>query len=294
MKKKFLFLFIVLFMLVSLPAKSIDIMDKLSKIGFNLFSEKDAKIEIAKIIEKQQKYANKKNIVKFRALYSDDFMSYDGVVLDKYIEEVKKVWDISEKNLYSIAVNSIVVQGDYATVEVSGMVSVNTKDSYENIEGKGLLESTSRSIYYFKKIDGEWKISAENTYSEKAKLSYGIAKETEIDIIAPESVINGEQYNVKVKVLPKNNEAVVASITAEEIQQPQVKKEEIYRSIKKDGELERILVANSDGKNEVAFASIALVNPVINSNGEINAEIKGVCFITSKVNVVLKKEKKDE
>ena len=295
MKKKFCLLLSILFLLAALPAKSIDIKEKLSQIGFNLLEEKDPKIEITKILQKQQKYANKQNYEKLKNLYSEDFANYDGVTLEEYIDSIKKTWAINEKLTFLTTIHSINVFGNYATVEVTDSMTGQTKQPYEKIEGKGSLIATANSIYYFKKESGEWKIIADMTYSEKTVLRYGTAKDIDIRLDAPECVSANSQYDVKI-IIPSsvNKEAAIASITSEPIQYPQVKSEDIFRSIKNDGELERVVTANSNGKNEIAFASVAFAKPILDSEGQVSASIDGVAFLATRVNVIPKKVKKDE
>ncbi len=294
MKKKICLMFAILFLFSAIPAKSIDIKEKLSQIGFNIFAEKDSKTEITKVIEKQQKYANKQNYSKLKALYTEDFANYDSVDLDEYLESLKKTWQLHEKLNFTTTINSINVYGNYATVNVVDSTTGQTKEPYEKIEGKGILNSTANSIYYFKKTDGEWRITAEHTYSEKTSLKYGTAKDLEVEIDAPECVTAGSQYDVKVTVLSGATGAIIASITSEPIQYPQVKSEDIFRSIKKDGELERVITSNTDGKNEIAFASLAIAKPVLDEEGQVSASVDGVAFIASRVNVIPKKEKSNE
>ena len=292
MKKKICLFFAVLFLFTVIPAKSIDIKDKLAQIGFNLFTEKDAKIEITKVIQKQQKYANKQNYAKLKALYTEDFANYDGITLDEDIDSIRKTWEINENLKFLTTINSINVYGNYATVEVTDSVTGQTKDAYEKIEGKGELTSTSNTIYYFKKEGGEWKINADMTYSEKTVLKYGTAKNINIELDAPECVAANSQYDVKIILSETDKEAAIASISAEPIQYPQVKSEDIFRSIRNDGELERVITANSDGKNEIAYASIAFAKPVLNSEGQVSASINGAAFLATRVNVIPKRVNK--
>ena len=66
MKNKICIIFAILLLLTTLPAKAVDMKEKLSQIGFNIIFEKDPKTEITKVIEKQQDYANNKNYKQFQ------------------------------------------------------------------------------------------------------------------------------------------------------------------------------------------------------------------------------------
>ena len=294
MKKKFCILFTVLFLFAVVPAKSIDIKEKLSQIGFNLFTEKDAATEITKVIEKQEKYANKSNFKKIKQLYTQDYTNFDGINLDEYVESLQKTSKTHDKLLYKTTINNIYVYGNYATVTVIDYMEGQTKNSYEKIEGKGTLTSTAKAVYYFRKESGEWKISNDMTVSERTLLRYGSAKNMNIEISAPECVGADTQYEIKVVVNADEKSAVIASITTEPIQYPQIKSEDIFRALKRDGELERVVTSNNEGKNEVAFASIAIAKPVINNSGEVEASVEGVAFAATRVNVIPKKAVKNE
>ena len=294
MKKKLCILFTVLFLFSAIPAKSVDIKEKLSQIGFNLFTEKDAASEITKVIEKQQKYANKNNYKKLKLLYTDDYTNFDGINIDEYVESLQKTWNTHDKLSYKTTINSINVFGNYATVYVTDEMQGQTKDTYEKIEGKGVLSSTAKSVYYFKKDSGEWKINSDMTISEKTSLKYGSTKNMEIEIDAPECVGADTQYEVKVVVNSDEKSAIIASITSEPIQYPQIKSEDVFRTLKRDGELERVVTSNNNGKNEVAFASIAIAKPLLKDSGEIEAAVEGVAFVATRINVIPKKAVKNE
>lgn len=295
MKKKLCTLLTVLFLFAVVPAKSIDIKEKLSQIGFNLFTEKDASTEITNVIEKQQKYANKNNYKKLRLLYTADYSNFDGISLDDYIASLQKTASMNNKIMYKTTVDNIYVYGNYATVTVTDYMEGQTKNSYEKIEGKGFLSSKAKAVYYFRKESGEWKISNDMTVSEKTSLKYGSTKDMDIEINAPECVGADTQYEVKVVVANADeNSAVIASITTEPIQYPQIKSEDIFRTLKRDGELERVVTSNNDGKNEVAFASVAIAKPLVNSSGEVEASVEGVAFVATRVNVIPKRVSKNE
>ena len=107
MKKKVCLLIITLFLFTAIPAKAVEIKDLLSRIGFNMALQKDDKAEITKVIEKQQKYAKKKNLEKLKKLYSEDYANYDGISLDEYLESIKKTWERYSKLTYTTNINSI-------------------------------------------------------------------------------------------------------------------------------------------------------------------------------------------
>lgn len=295
MRKKILFLITVLFVFAVIPAKSADFKELLSQIGFNMFSQKDAKTEITKVLEKQENYTNKKNFKKLKLLFSEDYANYDGIKIEDYIESIKKTQDRHDKLTYKTTINSITINGDYATVDATDISEGTTKEKYKNIEGKGVLNSTSKTFYYLKKEDGNWKISADYIYSEKTSLKYGSAKDIEISLDAPECIKANSEYTVKINAKLPEKTGMIASIVTEPIQYPQsMQTEDIFRPIKPDGELERVVTSNNEGKNEVAFASIAIAKATLNDNTQIDIQMDGVAFIASRVNVIPGKVIKNE
>ena len=297
MKKKFFLLIILIFTIAIPKVQAIDIQSILSNIGFNVFSKKDAKEEITKVLDLQQNYANKKNYDKLKLLYTSTYANIDGIDINNYIDSLQKTANIHGKLKYQTIINSINVNGDYATVDAIDITDGITKESYENIPEKGILHSEAKAIYYFKKEDGTWKIDSEIALSEKAYLKYGSAKEIEFKLNAPECIKANSEYNIKVNVDLKEARGIIASITTEKIQFPHKKTEDIFRAIKSDGELERVVTANNEGKNELAFASIAIASPYKNEESKIDFKIDGVAFISSRVNVIpifVKKESTNE
>lgn len=297
MKKKICLLIILMFALATPKVQAVDIQSLLSNIGFNAFLQKDAKEEITKVLEKQQDYANRKNYTKLKALYTSTYANFDGIDMDSYIDSLKKTADRHGKLKYQTIINSVNIYGDYATVEATDITDGVTKESYEVIPGKGILHSEAKAIYYFKKEDGVWKIDSEMALNEKSYLKYGSAKEIEINLYAPECVKADTEYNIKVSAELKEARGIIASVTSEVIQLPHQKAEDIFRAIKQDGELERVVISNNKGKNEMAFASVALAKPVLNKDSKLGFSIDGVAFVSSRVNVIpapIKKEQTNE
>ena len=132
-------------------------------------------------------------------------------------------------------------------------------------------------------------------YSEKTSIKYGSAKEIEIKMDAPECVSAENEYNVKISADLPDGTGLIASIASETIQYPQaINREEIFRPMKQSGELERVLIANNEGKNEIAIASVALAKAVVDENSQINIKVDGVAFVASRINVIPKRVKANE
>ena len=284
--KKFSIIFMLMMIMSAPKAQAVDIQTILSHIGFNISSQKDDETEIIKLLDRQQDYANKRNYTKLITLYTSTYANSDGIDMDNYIESLRKTADLHGKLKYTTTIKTINVYGDYATVEAVDMADATTKETYDTIPGKGILHSEAKAIYYLKKESGEWKIDFETALSEKSYLKYGSAKELDIKLFAPEAVKADSEYNIKVSADLPDGRGIIASITTEPIQFPHKKTEDIFRAMKKDGELERVVVSNNDGKNEVAFASVAIAKAVLNNESKLDFVVDGVAFISSRVNVI--------
>ena len=116
----------------------------------------------------------------------------------------------------------------------------------------------------------------------------------EINLDAPECIKAGTEYNIKISANLPEGSGLIASIATENIQYPHTKAEDIFRPMKRDGELERVVTSNTDGKNEIAFASVGIAKAVLNSEAKIDFVINGVAFISSRVNVIPNKVKANE
>ena len=96
----------------------------------------------------------------------------------------------------------------------------------------------------------------------------------------------GDKYNVVFDIkIPKGYYAL-GSITNEDIVYPQKPPKEVFRNIKQDTELERIIVANTNGHNEYAIASIGLTKPSITEDNQIHINVVGLGFLMNRVNVL--------
>ena len=262
----------------------------LDKIGFGKFVDSNSTKEIESFFKTFEKYTEKGDIEKLKALYSDDFVNNDGFDKKTYFDLITLVSDMYEDAQYKMNITSVHRDGDYAYAYVNEVASANTTEKYNENTGIGVVKSNSLYLFHLQKISGKWKICALDTLSEQTSLVYGDALPLDFEIKAPTKVKQGTDYIIdfEIKNMPKDA-VLIASITNDPIVYPQVNREEVFRTLKKNKNLERIVKANSDNYNEYATVSLGVTKAGVIKNGEdidmIKIYMTGMAFVMSRVNV---------
>ena len=289
MKKIFFILSIICCSLIqnmAISAENTDISKSdLAKIGFHKRLEISSQQQIKEIFSNYQKYMNTKELDKFLGLYDSSYKSSDGYdkeTLKKLaIEVIKNYPDMK----YDIKVLSVNVDVDNATVITKEKLYATTDSNIEYIKGKGYIDAESTNIYYLKRFSNEWKITSDFIINEKTAMRYGLAKFVPMLIDAPSTVTPDTDYTAVLKInLPSKYKALIA-IDNEPISYPTEKIPNTFRGLKPSGIQERILYSNKENKNENATASIGIVKADIKDDN-INVNIVGLAFLTSRVNVI--------
>lgn len=289
MKKIFFILSIICCSLIqnmAISAENTDISKSdLAKIGFHKRLEISSQQQIKEIFSNYQKYMNTKELDKFLGLYDSSYKSSDGYdkeTLKKLaIEVIKNYPDMK----YDIKVLSVNVDVDNATVITKEKLYATTDSNIEYIKGKGYIDAESTNIYYLKRFSNEWKITSDFIINEKTAMRYGLAKFVPMLIDAPATVTPDTDYTAVLKInLPSKYKALIA-IDNEPISYPVEKIPNTFRGLKPSGIQERILYSNKENKNENATASVGIVKADIKDDN-INVNIVGLAFLTSRVNVI--------
>ncbi len=289
MKKIFFILSIICCSLIqnmAISAENTDISKSdLAKIGFHKRLEISSQQQIKEIFSNYQKYMNTKELDKFLGLYDSSYKSSDGYdkeTLKKLaIEVIKNYPDMK----YDIKVLSVNVDVDNATVITKEKLYATTDSNIEYIKGKGYIDAESTNIYYLKRFSNEWKITSDFIINEKTAMRYGLAKFVPMLIDAPATVTPDTDYTAVLKInLPSKYKALIA-IDNEPISYPAEKIPNTFRGLKPSGIQERILYSNKENKNENATASVGIVKADIKDDN-INVNIVGLAFLTSRVNVI--------
>lgn len=246
--------------------------------------------EIRKVIYNHLKYANSYNLEGLKSLYSPNYVNYDGFGRDIYFDLIKKTWESYPDIRYKADIKNIEINGNHAVAEISEYAEATTNAESGVIKERGLLQSTSGSVYYFEKSNDEWLVTSDHILFEKTSLRYGSAKEMNLVLDAPSQIIAGAQYSPTLKIEAPKDSLVIASIGQENITYPQKTADEVFRKLPDDGALERIFTANTKNINEYAVASFGVTKAEIKSGTEIKIYVTGLGFLMSRVNVIPKNE----
>lgn len=241
--------------------------------------------------KKYNKYSEKNNIEKLRTLYSDSYISNDGLdkkTIFKMMEEAS----VAYKNVdYTTEIKEMKVYGNYATVEAIEIATGETTKSYPNLQGVGSVSSKIVYTDYLKKEAGKWKIVSTDIREEDVALKYGRAKLMTTEVTGPNCVPAGSEYDISVKINTTSEDFVVGSITNEKIKYPQEQPKDVLKSMKYD-EISRILNANTEGYNEYATISLAISQAAVEPDA-IVINMQGIAILMHRVNVTASKVNKE-
>ena len=138
---------------------------------------------------------------------------------------------------------------------------------------------------YLKKENNTWKIVKEDILEEQTTLKYGLARRIKFDLITPNYIENGKDYDLSLKIDKPRNILALGSISNEEIKLPNENYNEKFRKISPDGELERVVKANANNKNEYALASVGYTKITLREKEKkIRIQILGVAYIIKRIN----------
>ena len=258
---------------------------ELAGIGFHKKNDIDPTIQIKNIFSDYQKYTNNKNLEGFLSLHDATYKSSDGYDKERLKELAQESWKEFPDVRYTIKVLSIDVDVDNATVITKERLSGTTQTAVEFVKGSGYIDSESTAIYYLKRFSNEWRITSDFVVNEKTAMRYGIAKYIPMKLDAPSIVSPKEEYTAVLKLNVPRSYVALISINNEPITFPFEKSTEVFRSLKPCGIQERILTSNDGSKNENAVASVGIAKPIIKDDN-INVNILGIAFLSSRVNVV--------
>ncbi len=260
----------------------------ITQIGFHKRLDTDPQVQMKDMFKNYQKYLNAKDLDKFLSVYDQTYKSSDGYGKDKLKVLAEAVIKNYPDMKYDIKVVSIDVDVDNATVITREKLYASMDSNIQYIKGRGSIDAESTNIYYLRRFSNEWRITSDFIINEKTAIRYGLAKYVPMLLDAPSIVAPGEEYTAVLKMnLPVKYKALI-SIDSEPISYPGEKIPETFRGLKSTGIQERILHSNKDNKNENATASIGIVKADI-KNENINVNIVGLAFLSSRVNVLEQK-----
>lgn len=234
-------------------------------------------------LNSQIKYANKNNFEKFISTYDTEYKNGDGYDLDIYSKLVKELWENYDNIKYSIKIKDISFEPDGTAVVK--LIETSSADIPVTKKMSGVLKSEADSVYYMKKINGKWKVTADKINDEVTSMLYGDAINLDIKLSAPQEVTPGYEYTASLEFNPPKDTFAIASIAKDKVEYPQKQAKEVFRKLPDDHILERLFVANSDHANEYIIASIGLTKADI-KDMSIQLSLTGFGYQIIRVNVV--------
>ena len=253
---------------------------------------------VIKSVKKMCKLTNQNKIDELKSFYSKDYKSFDGYNRDQIIEIFKianKLYpDIKSKE----KITKIETKDDNIKIYMEefskGKMFVAGEDArYAPTDTvKGKMTSSSSYSFLFKKENDKWLIISDEIYNEETAITYGDAINVDFKMEVPDSIKEGEEYTVKTTLQMPSDKVVVGSIGHDRIIFPPEKYFDPYRTVSDSGILERVMIANKEGKNEYANSTFAFISPfTMKKNAkeiEYRASISGMGIYVKRIN--LKKE----
>lgn len=254
----------------------------------SVYAADSSEKEIRSLIKEHNSALTHHNTKKLATFYDTNYRSIDGFSLDEMIKMVKDASDAFKNLKYSTKIDSIEIDDNLATVKIQE----NTKAKIYPVKKKdkrGILDGYSKYTMYLKKENNTWKIVKEDILEEQTTLKYGLARRIKFDLITPNYIENGKDYDLSLKIDKPRNVLALGAISNEEIKLPNENYNEKFRKISPDGELERVVKANANNKNEYALASVGYTKITLREKEKkIRIQILGVAYIIKRINMINK------
>ncbi|MBQ6516220.1 hypothetical protein IJI31_03470 [bacterium] len=273
--KRFLVI-LCIFLFAASPVYSFEFSD-----SFKLqFRESYYKQEVKTLMKSYVKVANKYDYDKLTGFYSEDYVNSDGFDNKLFFKLIKGTWETYSNIKYNFKVKNIVINGDYATVEVE-----ENSTATEIAPDNGTLTSIASNVYYLKRYPDGWKIVSDYIINEKTVLAYGAAKDSIIQLNAPSQILADTEYTASLIVIPPKNTLVIASIGQEKVTHPQKQAKEVFRKLPDDLILERVFKSNKDNVNEYVVASVGLTKADVQPDKKLSIKVSGLAYAMTRINV---------
>lgn len=254
------------------------------------------KKEIVKITKKMCKLSNNNKIDELGEYYSDNYKSFDGYGKKQILEIYKITNELYPNSKSKEKITKIEEKDNLVTVYIDEKSKTKVDVTGENAiyalkdKIKGEMKSISTYSITFNKENENWKVIKDEIYSEETRIRYGEAIKTDFEMETPDKLKEGEEFTVKTTLKMPTDRIAVGSIGHDKIIYPPKKYFDPYRSINESGILERVMIANKDGKNEYANSTFALIVPrsKIKSAKEkenTNAAITGMGIFIKRINL---------
>ena len=236
--------------------------------------------EVTQITKQMCKLSNNNKIDELGDFYSANYISFDGYGKD----EILNIYKISNELYPNLKtkekITKIEAKDELIKVYIDEKSTTNVDVTGDDAmyaptdKVKGEMKSTSKYSMTFQKEEDAWKVIKDEIYAEETKIKYGEAIKAEFEMETPETIKEGEEYTVKTTLKMPTDRFVVGSIGHDKIIFPPQKYFDPYRSINESGILERVMIANKEGKNEYANSTFAFIAPSITIKKAKNKEVQ--------------------
>jgi|694.fasta_scaffold06646_15 hypothetical protein len=251
--------------------------------------------EVAKVMTMAEEAWNKHQVDELLKYYIPNFLSKDGLDLDKIRNNLTEFWvQYPDAKIESLP-TSIYVCGEYATANLTETTTgTGQMEDAKVIPYKSQFKALIQGITTLKKSGGLWQISSEEILSEDMQKSYGpVAKQLlddgRLKLVIPKPIKEGENYIAQLKYsLPEQIQAVALidkillnendKNSKEDTESKAIEEniEAIRRNIEgRDPEgLRRLFTFNNAGEDELVRAQVELV--AFNKKGPVLVGILGI------------------
>lgn len=279
----------------AMAADPVSTLTPLSIVGARENSEDIANIQ--KLLTALLKASNSHNLDAVLQSYSPRFVSGDNLTLDEVRSLISETWKTYPEIKYQTKILEIRVNGNWATVEsidtATAPAQVNMAITSGNTPGQ--LNSQSRGLLFLHRVGKAWEILSDATIYEQAAITYGDAKQMQVNLSAPDQVFAGEIYSAKVETRLPDGLFAIATIARNRLLFPQEKPDDKFRSISPEkNSLERVFDANATNRNEIITATVGLTEVGQDESARPAIALKGVTTLVKRVNVLPKVNPNDE
>lgn len=230
---------------------------------------------------------NKHNLNGLKKVYADDFINTDGQNKTQLFALMERTYKGYPDMKTEYQIKHITSTKKYAMATVIQKITATTKDNSKITKDKGTYNATLETVFYLKRMGSEWKIYSEEVQSEISTLAYGMAKDVQGLIDAPQKVLSGNDYSASVIVDTPDGYSAIASINSTQIVEGYNMTGESFRQVPADGgAVERVLKANTDNNNEAVVVSVGFTKLTQDMFKKAKMDISGLMILMRRVDIV--------
>ncbi len=237
--------------------------------------------EVTKVLISAQDAWNKHQLENLLVYYAPNFLSKDGMNLDKIKTNLTDFWTQYPDARIDSLPSTVTVCGNYATVSLTEITTATGQvEEQKVLPYPPKFRALIRGITTLKKSGDSWKIASEEILAEEMWKYYGQAaekliQEGKVKLVIPYPVNEGENYVAQLKYsLPDRVQAVALIDKVLLTEFPDDPKEKAAKEKRKEKEVEsgrrniegegddglrKLFTANSLGQDELIRAQIELV-----------------------------------